>query len=185
MAEIRSAGTLDAVANALTQGQAPNFTLGLAPIPSANGPGGISTEAHDWLLTTGSTPERRAAAWNFLTWWNAPAQQAQWATMTGGFPDQRAAADAPAVAAMWARFPYLRQAWDLALQAPYVVDDPIGPLAGVETGTMNKMLDDLRQGTSVSATVADATSNIDDALGYYNAHQADWERCFAVTAPCP
>jgi ABC-type glycerol-3-phosphate transport system substrate-binding protein len=113
-------GLKEVVLPALAEGQAPNVQLTVGPVPSLTGPGGTGTWSSNWFLAK-TSPLRRAAAWEFLDWFEQPAQQARWHELTGYFPDRISAAHDPTVVALWRQQPLLAQIWNLATTRPWAV----------------------------------------------------------------
>jgi len=135
---------------ALAAGQAPGVTLAIGPFPSLHGPGGVAVFNDGLYLAAGSSPQRRGAAWQFITWFEQPAQQATWAALTDYFPSRLAAATDPAVIALWNRYPLMRAAWTLATTSP------IAPSYPVAYGRLDQAQFDLANGTGIDKAVADA-----------------------------
>jgi ABC-type glycerol-3-phosphate transport system substrate-binding protein len=60
------------------------FALGMVPIPAESSPATVWTGSS--LSIFHSTPEREAAAWEWVEWLSEPEQTARWVEASGGFP---------------------------------------------------------------------------------------------------
>src|SRR4029453_16082852 len=104
-------------------------------------------ETRIWLskrLPRASSPEKQAAAWEFVKFLSAPEQQATLTVRTrGGYlPIRRSAVQDPALQQMWQQDPRTRVAYDQLLQGP---TNPIsaGPVLGDPSGTGDAVVDAL------------------------------------------
>ncbi len=86
-----------------------SFPLGIAALPA----GKIDTQlvAGTDVVIFATTPEREAAAFEFVRWFTDPAQTARWAAETGYLPVRRSAFQEPVLAAKLAAHPGLREAY--------------------------------------------------------------------------
>ncbi|HEX7276268.1 MAG TPA: extracellular solute-binding protein, partial [Acidimicrobiales bacterium] len=120
---------LKVISRALAEGQAPGFRLGIAPLPSVHGPARSCFMSGSLLLSAGPSLARRGAAWTFLDWFEAPAQQAAWHVTSPLFPTRRDAVADPTVSSLWAAQPELAAGWT-ALTSTTCPDPPFfGPQA--------------------------------------------------------
>jgi sn-glycerol 3-phosphate transport system substrate-binding protein len=86
---------------------APALDLRVAPLPSLSLPdeGGVMVGGAALWITADKSDVELAASWDFVSWLNAPEQQATWSLGTGYLPIRLSAAESPAVAARWAEEP--------------------------------------------------------------------------------
>lgn len=66
------------------------FPIGMAPLPYWDKPAAIIQGTNIGLFRR-TTPEQKAAAWEFIKWFTAPAQQARWGAATFYVPVRRSA----------------------------------------------------------------------------------------------
>lgn len=78
-----------------------DLDLAVGPYPGLDEPGQGQIGGGAWYLTNGGTPEQQSAAWDFMTWFNATAQQVQWATQGSGLPVVQSALDDPGLNEQW------------------------------------------------------------------------------------
>lgn len=162
---------LKSVATALAQGQAPGVSLRVAAVPTAAGPGGILVRSNSLFLSKESTPTARAGTWSFVSWLEAPAQQARGLVSAKSFyfPDRRSAAADSTFAAALASQPVLAQAWGVLANGP---STPI-PAIGVHGPVMVALDSVLKAITTHTASLDDAlaqaTRTVDSELAAYNA----------------
>lgn len=127
---IHDSSDMRVAATALAQGQAPGLDFGVAPVPSLDGPPAIRPYAEGLFLSRG--PDAHvAAAWEFLDWLEAPAQQARLHEGSVFFPTRRSAGQDPTLVAYWAGLPLLADAWRVMQTARVVPEPLIGPLKEV------------------------------------------------------
>ena len=174
----------NSVVPALSQGQAPNLTLRLARFPSLDGRGGISSYSDSMFLTTASSPARRSAAWQFVNWWEQPAQQARLSTQSSYFPDERAITAYPTPMGDPSNDNIQSQAWDLMTKSAYTVEDLIGPVGPMEGDISDRTFADLDNGLTIDNVIANRTDDINTLLTDYNTDRAAWERCYGEVPSC-
>lgn len=167
------------VATALAQGQAPGLSIRLGPVPTATGPGRVLNRSNALFLTGASTAAARAGAWAFITWLDAPAQQARGLQSSRGFffPDRRSAADDPAVVAVFATEPLLGAAWRVLADAPWTPVPAIGAQPRV-LRAFDTVLSAMSGHTAdLDAALANAAHGVDAELASYNADPLRYARC--------
>ncbi|GAC1597503.1 MAG: ABC transporter substrate-binding protein [Acidimicrobiales bacterium] len=169
---------------AIAEGQAPGLTLRVGPIPSLHGPGGIASDDGSMYLTTGSTPARRAAAWQFITWLDQPNQQAHLAALTRRPPVRIDAADNPELVTLWGQNPLMRQVWDLVSGSPYTTEDLTGPSPAIAGYVADRTLGDLNKDVGLDDILNRRTQDINAILDDYSHDPAAWDRCYGEAVPC-
>ena len=75
--------------------------FGAGMVPGIDEPGQIQLGGGAWYITATSPPEVQAAAWDFLSWFNEPAQQARWSAEGSYLPYNTAALDEPVLEEAW------------------------------------------------------------------------------------
>ena len=75
--------------------------FGAGMVPGIDEPGQMQMGGGAWYITATSPPEVQAAAWEFLTWFNEPAQQARWSAEGSYLPYNTAALDEPVLEEAW------------------------------------------------------------------------------------
>jgi sn-glycerol 3-phosphate transport system substrate-binding protein len=169
---IDTSAALGTISQLLSSGSYPNVELGVAPMPSPPGKGGLRIGGAGLYISGKSSPEKQAAAWEYLKYLNSPASQAQFAAATGYIPNRKSAANLPAIQDQWAKNPGYRVAYDelttgadnLASAGP-VFGDYLGVREAITTAE-SKMFDN---GERPSTALADAQTRASDTLGAYNA----------------
>jgi ABC-type glycerol-3-phosphate transport system substrate-binding protein len=177
---IHDSSDLRVTATALAQGQAPGVRVGVAPVPALDGPPAIRPYAEGLFLSRG--PDAHvAAAWEFLDWLEAPAQQARLMQGSVFFPTRRSAGQDPTLAAYWAGLPLLADAWHVMVSARVVPEPLIGPLKEVLSDA--GIADVLQHKTTLDAALAGAPARIARNLEAYDRNPLAYASCaVAVTA---
>src|SRR5260370_34153592 len=94
---IDTSATLGTITNLLNNGQYPNVELGAAPMPGPVGKGGVLVGGAAMYISNKSSPEKQAAAWQFLKFLDSPETQATFAAASGYLPVRKAAISRPAL----------------------------------------------------------------------------------------
>jgi sn-glycerol 3-phosphate transport system substrate-binding protein len=176
------------IGRALRQGQAPpGFRLGVAPLPTLDGPGVSLANASSLFLGSASSRERRAAAWSFLEWFESPAQQARWHETSFFFPTRRSAAAEPAVIALWAREPELAAGWSAATNAgpEWLQGTLVGASRKIEEEFDRALEDFFDRGRPLDEALDQAEGRANRVLTDYNADVAGYVRCHYAGSGCP
>ncbi len=168
---IDTSAALGTISQLLASGAYPNVGLGVSPIPSPPGSGGFRVGGAGLYLSTKSSPEKQAAAWQFLKFLDSPASQAQFAAATGYIPNRKSSVTLSAIQDLWARIPGYKVAYDeltsgadnLASAGP-VFGDYIGVREAI-TAAEGKMFN----GEKPAAALAEAQSKASATLAAYNA----------------
>jgi sn-glycerol 3-phosphate transport system substrate-binding protein len=141
---IDSSEAVGPVFDVLSKGEFSHVDPGVAPLPALETGGGVMVGGGSLWLPRASSPEKQAAAWEFVKFLSAPEQQATLTVRTrGGYlPIRRSAVQDPALQQMWQQDPRTRVAYDQLLQGP---TNPIsaGPVLGDPSGTGDAVVDAL------------------------------------------
>ena len=169
---IDTSAALGTITQLLSSGSYPNVELGVATMPSPPGRGGFRVGGAGLYLSAKSSPEKQAAAWQYLKFLNSPASQAQFAAATGYIPNRKSSVSLPAIQDLWARVPGYKVAYDelttgadnVASAGP-VFGDYIGVREAI-TAAEGKMF---TNGEKPDAALAEAQRNASSTLAAYNA----------------
>jgi sn-glycerol 3-phosphate transport system substrate-binding protein len=162
-------GTIKAV---LTGANAPDVELGVAPFPSP-GPkkGGVLVSGGELFMVNKSSPEKQAAAWEFLKFLDSPENDTTWAIGTGYMPIRKDAAASSAMQQYWQANPEFKVAYDQLANGPTTVATS-GSVIGNYTGVRDAMREAentmFLNGTSPKAALKSAASNANGAMQDYN-----------------
>jgi sn-glycerol 3-phosphate transport system substrate-binding protein len=169
---IDTSAALGTVEQVLASGQFPNVELGVAPLPSPPGSGGLRIGGAGLYISAKSSPEKQAAAWQYLKFLDSPASQAQFAAATGYIPNRRSAVNLPPIQQRWAQVPGFRVAYDELLGGTDNVASA-GPVFGDYLGVRRAITDAeammFTGGAKPSAALAAAISKANAVLAAYNA----------------
>jgi sn-glycerol 3-phosphate transport system substrate-binding protein len=170
---IESSGGVGQIYDVLSTGQFPNLDLGLAPLPSLTGGGGIPVgDGSLWLPKT-SSPERTAAAWKLVKFLVEPKQIAALVVGSegGDVPIRKSAANDPAVTQLYTQRPFLRVPFD-QLQKGTVNLTTSGAFVGDYQGMRDAVRDGLdrmlTQGQSPKDALKGAADAATTAIETYN-----------------
>ena len=75
--------------------------IGAGQNPGIDAPGQVQMGGGAWYITLAGTDEQQAAAWDFLSWFNEPAQQARWSAEGSYLPYNTGALDEPVLQEAW------------------------------------------------------------------------------------
>lgn len=122
---ISTSAALGSIIAILESGAFPDVGLGVGPLPGPTGGGVLVGGAALWIVDEGSTPEESAAAFDYASYLNEPASQAQWHAGTGYLPIRTSSAELPEVADKWAEQPQFRVAYDQLLTSGAEFGGPV------------------------------------------------------------
>jgi sn-glycerol 3-phosphate transport system substrate-binding protein len=169
---IDSSAQLGSILEVLGSGQFPGVTIGVGPMPGPTGKGGVLVGGASLYIPKASSPEKQAAAWEFIKFLNEPSSQAEWAVGTGYVPIRKQALDEPVLQAAWSKTPEFRVAYDQLVTGVENVATA-GPVMGaydaVRVGVVNQMTSMLTQGKDPKKALADAADEGNQAIEAYNA----------------
>ena len=125
-----------------------------------------------WLwISKSASPEKRAAAWQFIKYLASPALQASLAVEGGYAAIRTDATTVPALQRKWAAEPYFRVSYDqltTGAENASTAGSLIGDYQGVRDAVKDGLLSMLTGGLSPAQALAKAQSEADDAIGAYN-----------------
>lgn len=75
--------------------------IGAGEVPGIDEPGQLQMGGGAWYITLAGSDEQQAAAWDFLSWFNEPAQQARWSAEGSYLPYNTKALDEPVLQEAW------------------------------------------------------------------------------------
>jgi sn-glycerol 3-phosphate transport system substrate-binding protein len=169
-----ASGVLGPAANVLASGQFPNVEAGVGPLPALQSGGAVPVGDGSLWIPKHSSPEKRAAAWEFIKFLSDPARQAELSVgSSGGYiPVRKSSVDEPALQQLWSQKPYLRVPYDQLESGPTTpatVGSVIGNFQGfrdAERDGLTRMLtENVSPKDALKRTQNDATAAIAD----YNA----------------
>jgi sn-glycerol 3-phosphate transport system substrate-binding protein len=169
---IDTSATLGTITKLLSNGQYPNVELGVAPMPGPVGKGGVLVGGAAMYISNKSSPEKQAAAWQFLKFLDSPETQATFGAASGYVPLRKAAISMSAIQQLWARIPGFKVAYDqLATGVNNVATAGavIGDYLGVRDAVRNAEESMFTSGTKPSAALSAAAKNSDTVISAYNA----------------
>ena len=79
----------------------PDLKVGVGGMPGLDAPGKGQMGGAAWYVVNGEDPEKIAAVWDFIKWFNQPEQQVTWAIESSYFPLNMTAAEDPRLQAYW------------------------------------------------------------------------------------
>jgi sn-glycerol 3-phosphate transport system substrate-binding protein len=167
---IDSSATLGTIQQVLAGGEYPNVELGVAPMPGPKGKGGVLVGGAANYISSKSSPEKQAAAWQFTKFLNEPESQADWSVGTGYVPIRQSAANLPQLQQRWAEVPGFKVAYD-QLVGGVANAATAGPVIGDYQGVRDAVLNTEQQmfaGTSPSAALKQAKQDANAKIEEYN-----------------
>jgi sn-glycerol 3-phosphate transport system substrate-binding protein len=167
---IDTSAALGSIQQVLEGGEYRNVELGVAPMPGPKGKGGVFVAGAANYISNRSSPEKRAAAWQFARFLNEPDSQAEWSAGTGYIPIRKSAADLPPVQQRWAEIPEFRVAYD-QLVGGVANTASVGPVIGDYQGVREAVLEAEQQmfgGMSPGAALKLAKEQANAKIEEYN-----------------
>ncbi len=79
----------------------PNLEVGVGGLPGLDAPNKGQMGGAAWYVVNGEQPEKIAAVWDFIKWFNQPEQQVTWAIESSYFPLNMSAVDDPRLQTYW------------------------------------------------------------------------------------
>jgi sn-glycerol 3-phosphate transport system substrate-binding protein len=122
-------------------------------------------------MVSKSSPAQQDGAWQYITYLDEPAQQAQWAVGTGYIPIRKSAAALPAITQLWATQPEFEVSYQQLAQSPQNVATAgavYGPQAQVEQA-IDSALSSISTGTSAKSAMSQLVGTANAAISSYNA----------------
>jgi sn-glycerol 3-phosphate transport system substrate-binding protein len=150
----------------------PNVELGVAPLPGPVGKGGVLVGGGAMYMSNKSSPEKQAAAWQFLKFLDSPQTQATFGAATGYVPLRKSAVSLPAIQQLWAKIPGYKIAYDQLITGVSNVATAgpvIGDYLGVRDAVRNAEESMFTSGVTPKAALTAAAKNADAAISAYNA----------------
>jgi len=145
--------------------------LGIGPLPAPPGRGGVAVAGAGLYMMKRSSPEKQAAAWEWLKFLNSPKVMAEWCAATGYLPIVRAAVDEPVLQARWAQRPEFKVAYEQLASGP-ATPATAGPVFGPYSDARKLVVDQIQrvvtQGADPAEALTTAKSEVDKLIGEYN-----------------
>ena len=151
---MEASGVLGTVKQVLESGQYKNVQIDTAPLPSINGGGGVPAGDGSLWISKSASPEKRAAAWQFIKYLASPQLQASLAVAGGFAPIRTDATTVPALQQKWAAEPYFKVGYDQLTtgeENASTAGSLIGDYQGVRDAVKDGMLSMLTGGLSPDA----------------------------------
>jgi len=168
---MEASGVLGTVKQALERGHYKTVRIDAAPLPSIHGGGGVPVGDGSLWISKASSPEKRAAAWQFIKFLASPEEQASIAVAGGFAPIRTDATTLPTLTKQWAAEPFTRVSYDQlttgaedASTAGTLVGDYQGIRDAVKDGLISMLTGDL----SPAAALRKAQTEADRAIQAYN-----------------
>jgi sn-glycerol 3-phosphate transport system substrate-binding protein len=168
---IDTSASLGTINQVLATGQYPDVKLGVGPMPSPGGKGGVLVQGGALYIVNKSDPAKQAASWQYLKFLDTAESQATWAVGTGYLPVVKKAAALPVVKDFWAQNPGYEVAYDQLLagvNSPATAGAVIGPYKDVIDAVRDAENTMFLSGTSPDAAVKSGADNATAAIVDYN-----------------
>jgi sn-glycerol 3-phosphate transport system substrate-binding protein len=171
---IDTSAILGTAKSLLTSGSYPNMTfadLGVGPMPGPSGRGGVIVQGAGLFMVNKSSPEKQAAAWQYLKFLDSTPSQITWATGTGYLPITKASSASPEMQQFWAQNPGYKVAYDQLLRGANnaaTAGAVIGPYKDALAAVRNAENSMFLEGTSPADAVRAAANDTTKAIADYN-----------------
>ncbi len=147
--------------------------IGAAPVFGVDAAGRVQLGGNGFWMTSSSSDPQKAAAWDFLTWWNQPDQQIRWHTEGSYLPFLTSVVDSPAVQTFWDTTlagSFLKIAYEEMIDGvdPNFPGPLIGPYDKFRVSMRDAMFGVATQGTDPSTAIATAKDETNAAIQQYN-----------------
>jgi sn-glycerol 3-phosphate transport system substrate-binding protein len=168
---LETSAALGTIQTILAGGQYANIKLGVADTPSTTADrNGVFPGGAGLYMVSKSSPAQQDGAWQYITYLDQPAQQAQWAVGTGYIPIRQSATTLPAITQLWASQPQFKVSYEQLLdspQNPATAGAVYGPESQVEQAIISS-LTSISTGTAPGAAMTQLTSTADGIISSYN-----------------
>jgi sn-glycerol 3-phosphate transport system substrate-binding protein len=147
--------------------------IAAGPVFGVDAAGKAAVGGNGFYITSTSSEAQQAAAWDFLKWWNEPAQQTRWHVEGSYLPFLTSVVDTPEVQAFWndtLAGGFLRIAWDELTESadPDFTGALIGPYDKFRIILPNMLESVTLQGTDPDVAIQKAVEESNAALQQYN-----------------
>jgi sn-glycerol 3-phosphate transport system substrate-binding protein len=145
--------------------------IGVGPMPGPGGRGGVLVQGAGLFIVNKSSPEKQAAAWEYLKFLDTTRSQVTWATGTGYLPITKAAAASPEMKAFWDANPGYKVAYDQLLEgvnSAATAGAVFGPYKDAQDAIRTAENSMFLEGKSPDAAVKQAASDTTSAITDYN-----------------
>jgi sn-glycerol 3-phosphate transport system substrate-binding protein len=166
-----ASAVIGTVRQVLETGQYGTVKIGIGPLPALQPEGGVPVGDGSLWIAKHASPEKRAAAWQFVKYLSSPEQQASLAAELGFAPIRTTATEQPELQKVWAADPIFKVSYDQLVSGPTnvaTVGPLIGDYQGVRDAVRNGMLAMLTGGLSPKAALEKAQRDADGAITTYN-----------------
>lgn len=151
----------------------PDLRINVGELPGLTGPGRGQMGGTAWYLVDDENPAKVAAAWDFMKYFNQPAQQIIWALEGSSLPVSKSAVESPELQKEWTS---TRLGKWMAITykgfASLNVDFPgpvIGPYKEFRQAVKNGVEDMINKGEAPQKTITTINSEFQKALDDYKA----------------
>ena len=168
---MEASGVLGTVKQVLESGQYKTVQIDTAPLPSIAGGGGVPAGDGSLWISKSASPEKRAAAWQFIKYLVSAQLEASLAVEGGYAPVRTDATTVPALQRKWAAEPYFKVSYDqltTGAENASTAGSLIGDYQGVRDAVKDGMLSMLTGGQSPVQALAKAQREADTAIRAYN-----------------
>lgn len=168
---IDSSASLGTISQVLAAGEGGGVSLGVGPMPGPKGDGGVLVGGAALYISKKSSPEKQAAAWDFLKYLTSPEVQAEWAAGTGYVPIRESSVDMQTIKDLWAREPGYKVAYDqliTGVENTATAGPVIGDYQGVRDSILAAEQEMFTEGLSPKAALAKAARDADRKIQDYN-----------------
>ena len=168
---LETSAALGTIQTLLGGGQYANIKLGVAETPSTTADrNGVFPGGAGLYMVSKSSPAQQDGAWQYITYLDQPAQQAQWAVGTGYIPIRKAATALPAITQLWAGQPEFEVSYRQLAESPQnpaTAGAVYGPQSQVEQA-IDSALTSISTGTSTASAMSQLTSTANGIISSYN-----------------
>lgn len=150
-----------------------SLDIGAGPVFGVDAAGKAQVGGNGFFMTTPGDDVHKAAAWDFINWWNQEPQQVQWHIEGSYLPFLTAAASSPQVQAFWSDSlagQFLKIAYDELTQNvdPDFTGALIGPYDKFRIAMRNALSSVAFQGGDPATAISTAKDETNTALQQYN-----------------
>lgn len=177
-----AAMTIDAVSglgpvlNVLGTGQYPNVEIGVGPMPGLKRGGGMEVGEGSLWIVSRSSPEKQAAAWEYVKYLVDTPQLATLDLQTGYAPIRKSVIESPEIRGLWERQPEFKIGYDQVVEGP--TNDAT---SGAVMGPYNQVRKIVKEGiakmlagdASPDAALEEAQRRADQLIADYNTRVGD------------
>jgi sn-glycerol 3-phosphate transport system substrate-binding protein len=170
---IDTSAALGTIQTLLSGGQYPNVKLGIGafPVLSGSDKGGIEPGGSALYIMKQISPDKQAAAWQYITFLDSTQSQATWSAGTGFIPVRMSSTKTATLTTLWRSNPAFAVAYHqqvAGITTAATSGSVIGDYSDVRTAVLDAEMSMYQSGVSPATALSTASQQVNTILASYN-----------------